>query len=287
VEFIRSARSQSEQKEIQKKVESFADHEPVHLEPVDAVPKAQLKAEASTKVHSHVVLDLEGTVTSVEPDLDVVFSPEGSASSAIKLYDKKQKLIYGLFTPDKAGKYRIALIAFGTSKPADTVRSYAFVDIDVVESSKPLEPKPPPGPLPAPPGPEPPLPVPTPQPKQVDLYGMYAYTKDLLAKMPTEDNWQSRVPLIYECFDRLIGKSANFNSATALVQATSDCYKSALGKDYNYFSYYFFTPLKTHLGEINSSGKLPSTVDAHVQAWKEISKALHEVKIPASTSRTR
>jgi hypothetical protein len=114
---------------------------------------------------------------------------------------------------------------------------------------------------------------------------MYAYTRGLLAKMPPHDPWQLHIPLIYDSFDRMVAQASGFTDATKFVQATSDLYKSALGADYNYFSYYFFTPLKTQLGKINSSGKLPSTVEAHVEAWKEISRALHEVKIPVSSSR--
>lgn len=288
LKLISSAHSQVNQKSVQKKVVSTPPdtEEPSNLEPVDSAkePKAKITAPANVSTHSYVVLDFTGTISSAEPDFDVVFSPEGSKTSVAKLYHKNRSLAYGLLIPEKAGKYRIALVAFAT---ANTARSYAFVDIDVTEPSKP-----PPEPLPVPPGPrpgpEPPLPVPPPpQPKQEDTYGMYGYTKDLLAQMSTEDKWQSRIPLIYDCFDKMIAQSAGFTDATKFVQSTSDCYKSALGKDYNYFSHYFFTPLKAQLGKINSSGKLPSTVEAHTQAWKEISRALHEVKIPAATSRTR
>lgn len=264
------------------------DPEPTHLEPVDIKePKAKITAPATVSSKSYVVLDFTGTISSIEPDFDVVFSPEGSKSSVTKLYHKNKSLAYGLLIPEKAGKYRIALVAFATDgNKAETIRSYAFVDIDVTESSKPPGPLPnPPGPAP---GPEPPLPVPAPpKPKQEDVYGMHAYTMDLLSQMPTEDRWQTRIPKIYDCFDKMIAQSSSFTDATKFVQATSDCYKSALGQDYNYFSQYFFIPLKTQLGKINSSGKLPSTVEAHTQAWREISKALHEVKIPASSSRTR
>jgi hypothetical protein len=273
---------QEVQKSVQKKVESTPENEPTHLEPVPE-PKAKITAPSVVNVGSYVVLDFAGTVSAIEPDFDVVFHPEGSTSSVAKLYSKNHSLAYGLLIPEKTGKYRIALVAFAKDgDKAGTVRSYAFADIDVTEASKP-----PPGPLPRPPDPEPlpPGPVP-PQPKQEDTYGMYVYTSDLLAQMPTADPWQSRLSLIYDCFDKMIGQSSGFTDATKFVQATSDCYKSALGKDYSYFSYYFFTPLKTELGRINSSGKLPSTVDAHVVAWKEISKALHEVKIPASVSRS-
>jgi hypothetical protein len=281
--------SQVDQKSDPKKVVSTPEEEPTHLEPVsDKItdPKARITAPASVSVRSYVVLDFAGTVSAIEPDFDIVFSPEGSTSAITKLYHKNKSLAYGLLIPEKAGKYRIALVAFATDgSKVDTIRSYAFVDIDVIESNKP--PEPPPGPLPAPPGPGPPFPVPIqPQPKQEDIYGMEVYTRDLLGQMPVTDPWQNRVPLIYDSFDKMIAQSSSFTDATKFVQATSDLYKSALGKDYNYFSYYFFTPLKTQLGKINSSGKLPSTVEAHVQAWKEISKALHEVKSVASSVRS-
>jgi hypothetical protein len=271
--------------------ESTHDQETTHLEPIrDKIvkPQAKIVAPANVNVKSYVVLDFAGTVSSIEPDFDVVFSPDGSVSHVTKLYNKSRSLVYGLFIPEKAGKYRIALVAFATDGgKADTLRSYAFVDIDVTEPGKPPpEPQPPgplptPGPLPVPPGPEPPLTPP--KPKQEDTYGMYAFTKDLLSQMPPGDPWQIRIPLIYDSFDKMIAQSSSFTDATRFVQATSDLYKSALGKDYPYFSYYFFTPLKTQLGQINSSGKLPSTVEAHVEAWKEISRALHEVKIPVAS----
>jgi hypothetical protein len=265
-------------------VKSTSDQEITHLEPVLAKttePKARITAQDSVNVNSYVVLDFKGTVSSIEPDFDVVFGPEGSKSSVTKLYNKNKSLAYGLFIPEKAGKYRIALVAFATDGgKADTVRSYAFVDINVTELNKPT-----PEPLPAPPSPEPPLPNPAPpQPKQEDTYGMYAYTKDLLSRMPVEDHWQSRIPLIYDSFDKMIAQSSGFTDATKFVQATSDLYKSALGMDYSYLSYWFFTPLKNQLGKLNGSGKLPSTVEAHVQAWKEISRALHEVKPVASSA---
>ena len=288
--YISSVYSQVGQKSDQKRSDLPPEPEPEHLEPIPEKviePKAKITAPVSVSTKSYVVLDFTGTVSSIEPDFDVVFSPAGSKSSITKLYNKNRSLIYGLLIPEEAGKYRIALVAFATDgNRANTVRAYAFADIDVTEPNKP-----PPEPLPKPPGPTPgpepplPIPVPTPRPPQEDTYGMYAYTKDLLYKMPTEDRWQTRVPLIYDCFDRLIAQASSFTDATKFVQATSDCYKSALGADYNYFSYYFFTPLKTQLGKINSTGKLPSTVDAHVEAWKEISKALHEVKAPVSSSR--
>ena len=80
--------------------------------------------------------------------------------------------------------------------------------------------------------------------------------------MPTTDKWQTRIPLIYDSSDKMIAQSSSFTDPTKFVMATSDLYKSALGKDYNYFSHYFFIPLKEQLGKINSSGKLPSTVEA-------------------------
>lgn len=286
-----------DKKSVQKKetIESKSEEEPTDLEPVSdkiTEPKAKITAPDRVNVKSYVVLDFSGTISSIEPDFDVVLRPEGSTSSVTKLYDKNRSLIYGLFIPEKTGKYRVVLVAFATNGgKADTVRSYAFVDIDVSDLGKPPEPDhKPPGPLPSPPGPEPPLPAPPgptpPQPKKEDTYGMYAYTKDLLSQMPPGDPWQSRIPLIYDSFDKMIAQSSSFTDATKFVQATSDLYKSALGKDYNYFSYYFFTPLKTQLGKINNSGKLPSTVDAHVEAWREISKALHEVKPVASSVRS-
>jgi hypothetical protein len=282
----KKAASTSDQESTPLKVLVSTTQEITHLEPVDKEPKAKITAPTSVSTDSYVVLDFTGTVSSIEPDFDIVFSPEGSKSFVTKLYHKNHVLAYGLLVPDKAGKYRIALVAFATDdNKANTVRSYAFVDIDVTEPSKPK-----PEPLPKPPGPtpEPPLPVPTPpEPKQEDTYGMKGYTQSILDKMSTEDKWQSRIPLIYDSFDKMIAQSSSFTDATKFVQATSDLYKSALGSDYNYFSHYFFTPLKTQLGKINASGKLPSTVEAHTQAWKEISQALHQVKLPASSSRTR
>jgi hypothetical protein len=250
-------------------------------------PKAVLIAPATVKIKSYVVLDFTGTVSSKEPDFDVAIHPEGSKSTVTKLYDDKRALIYGMLVPDKAGKYRIALVAFSTDSANEEVRVYAFADIEALENGKPT---PPPGPLPnpnPPPSPGPgPLPNPNPSPVPADTYGMYTYTKDLLAKMPTTENWQVYVPLISDSFDKMIAQSSDFTDATRFVQATSDLYKKALGENYSYFSYHFFTPLKTQLAKINSSGKLPSTVDAHVEAWKEISKALKEIKPVSSTKRS-
>jgi hypothetical protein len=260
------------------------EDEPTHLEPVSTEPKAKIVAPTKVNVKSYVVLDFTGTASSIEPDFDVVFGPEGSTASVKKLYNKNGSLAYGLFIPEKAGKYRIALVAFATSDgKVGTVRSYAFADIEVSDLGKPPEPGPNPH-GPAPPLPAPPGPTPQPQPKKEDTYGMYAYTRDLLAQMPAGDAWQSRIPLIYDSFDKMIAQSSGFTDATKFVQATSDLYKSALGDDYNYFSHHFFTPLKTQLGKVNSSGKLPSTTEAHAEAWREISQALHEVK-PVSSMR--
>src|SRR6516165_9232175 len=67
----------------QKKVVSTPEQEPTHLDPVPdkiAGPKAKMTAPAVASAKSYVVLDFAGTVSANEPDFDVVFSPEGSAS---------------------------------------------------------------------------------------------------------------------------------------------------------------------------------------------------------------
>jgi hypothetical protein len=275
--------------------------------PVPA-PKARLIAPAYANVNAYVVLDFSGTTSSKEPDFDIVSHPDGSDVSIIKLYNSNKELIYGMMIPDKAGAYRIALIAStpNASVEGGVDRRYAFVDISVVDPNTPPGPNPgPPGPNPKPPGPSPgPLPDPNPPgpgplpnppgpgplpnppgPSPADLYGMYAFSKDLLAKMPAKDPWPQYVPMITGAFDKMIAQKSGFTDATKFVVATSELYKSALGQNYNYWNYYFFQPIKTQLASINQSGKLPSTVDAHAEVWREISQALKEAAPASSTSK--
>lgn len=234
----------------------------------DQNPKAVLKGPTSIQVNDQLILSASGSISDGTVDLEVVSGPANL--DLVSLYTKEGRLVYGMAFPDTPGTYRFACIAWG--KQIDLKlrppHDFAFWDVEV----RPVSPNPtPPSPKPPTPNPDPPPPTPPKPNPIIEKYGLTTYTMQLVKNFKLDPQQKSaEARIISLCFSGTADGSANYSNPTAMVQATSTVYKGALGPSYNVWYPAVFAPLKQHLTELNTSGKLPSTMPAQIDAWKEI-----------------
>lgn len=251
-------------------------------------PKAVISGPPQVYTNEQIILSAAGSISVGDPEIKGTdpLTPEVGS-----MYDRNGKLLYGLVSIPVPGKYRFVVVAYGPNSPDPKIRppmDFAFMEVEVLSRTQPKpEPKPDPTPNPptppVPPSPYPPIPPTPPTPPippapAKDSFGLYTFTKDTVGKI----NWDPNIKgpgakVISAVFLKYAQANASsYATPNDFVTATLNDYKSQLGPAYPGWSLAFFTPLRTKLEELNRAMKLPSTVQAHQEAWMEISNALKE-----------
>ena len=249
-------------------------------------PVAKISGPHLGIVSRDVVLSFAGSESELPLEYEVALAPVNSVAQLAPLYDKDQKLTYAMFVPDQPGRYRFAVISSANdpNTAGKVIRKYGFHDVLVKDKLDPDQPVDPPDPI-RPPDPikppdpiRPPDPDRPPTPQIEDKYGLYSFCKSVLIRIPDNGTWKGEAPGVAKVFTDMANQAGAYKDPNKFVLDTSNTYKSYLGASYPFWSQYFFNALKAQLAVLNSSGKLPSDVPSHAEAWREVAAALNEVR---------